>query len=136
MTSAIRFTPLFYALYIVLLLDLNDLTWNQRLDFQQQIFRHGLIRAEYEQIDMFSPDQIDDLIHEIGIDHVTRQSDFVLTGVIDQVLQGFMKPDGLLAFRFCSRYLLKNIDLRANPVRQRQGVINAFEIVGSGADGN
>jgi len=85
---------------------------------------------------MFSPDQINDLIHQIGIDHIARQSDFVLTGVIDQVLQGFMKPDGLLAFRFCGRHLLKNIDLRAKPARQRQGVMNASKIIGRGADGN
>jgi hypothetical protein len=136
MTSAIRFIPPFYTLNIVLLLYLNDLARNQRLDVQQQIFRHVLIGAEYQQIDMLRPDQIDDLIHEIGIDHVTRQHDFVLTGVIDQVLQGFMKPDGLLVFRRGGRYLLKNIDLRADPIRQRQGIMDAFEGIGGWSDGD
>lgn len=79
---------------------------------------------------MFAPDEIDDFILEIGVDGVLGYQDVVLTGVIDQVLQGFMKPDGLLVFRSFGRCLLENMDMGVQPVRQRQGVIDTFEIGG------
>ncbi len=85
---------------------------------------------------MFAPDESDDLILEIGVDGVLGYQDIALTGVIDQVLQGFMKPYGLLGCRFLGRRLLKNMDVRVQPIRQRQGVIDAFEIGGTGPDGD
>jgi hypothetical protein len=96
----------------ILLSDLDDLTGNQWRDLQQQILRHHRVRAENQQVDMFAPDESDDLILEIGVDGVLGYQDIALTGVVDQVLQGFMKPYGLLVRRSWGRRLLKNVDVR------------------------
>ena len=85
---------------------------------------------------MFTFDQIDDFILEIGVDHVLRQDDIVLAGIIDQVLQGFMKPVVLLVLRIFGRRLLEDIDLGADPVRQCQRVTDAPEVIGGRPDGD
>ena len=113
-------------MYFILFSDLDDLTWNQRHDLQQQILRHGLIRTENQQVDIFAPDEIDDFILEIGVHGVLGYEDIVLPGVIDEILQRFMKPDGLLAFRSFGRCLLKDMNVRVQSVRQRQGVIDTL----------
>jgi len=121
---------------VILLSDPDDLTWDQWHDLKQQILRHRLVRAENQQVDMFAPDEVDDFILEIGVDRILGHTDIVLTGVIDQVLQGFMKPDGLLRFRSFGRCLLKNMNVCVQPVRQRQGVMDTPEIIGVWPDGD
>jgi hypothetical protein len=128
--------PLLDALYFVFFSNLDDLAWHQRLDLQQQAFRNFLVRAENQQIDMLGLDQIDDFILEIRVNHVMRQQDIVFAGVVDQILQGFMKPGDLLGFGFAGRCLLQNYDLRTEPVRQSQGIMDAFKIICGLSDRN
>jgi hypothetical protein len=45
-----------------------------------------------------------------------------------------MKPEGLLIFRVGGRCLLKKINLRTKPGRQRQGVVDTPEITGGWTD--
>jgi len=128
--------PLLDAVYFVFFPDLNDLAWHQRFNLLQQAFRNFRVRAENQQIDMLGLHQIDNFILEVCVPHIMRQQNIVFAGVVDQILQGFTKPCVLLPFGLGRRPLLKNYDLRIESVRQGQGIMNAFQIMGASPDGN
>jgi hypothetical protein len=128
--------PLLDAVYFVFFSDLNDLAWDQGFNLLQQTFRNFRVRAENQQIDMLGLHQIDDFILEVCVPHIMRQQNIVFAGVVDQILQGFMKPGVLPPFGLGRRSLLKNYDLGIESVRQGQGVVDAFQIMSASPDGN